>query len=352
MNYIGIDHHKEFSHVTVMDERGTILRQGRIDNSAESVAELFADLAGPSVAVLEGGRNWTVMYDRLEAHAQEVKLAHPKKVKAIASAKIKTDKIDSEALTYLLRSDLIPEAHVPCPEVRSIRNVLRQRMFFVRMRTMVKNRIHTLVDRHPEIERSEGMKSDLFGKAGMQWLREADFAQKTRRLLDGELGVLEVLNERIKASDGWVKELFAQNPDAMLLDSLPGIGTFLALLLSVEIDGVERFDDPKKLASYAGLVPSTYSSGGKTFHGKITKEGNKWIRWALVEAVQTAIQKDYWLRSLYERKSHRLGKSKAKVALARKLLTLAYFVLKEKRPYLPIKQRILQTMRKHNSPAA
>jgi transposase len=339
MNYIGVDFHKHYSQVTVLDEKGKVLSRERIENTQEAVATLFEGLEKSTMAVMEVGRNWTVMYDLLEVYADQVKLAHPKKVKAIASAKIKTDTISSEVLAHLLRANLIPEAHVASPEVRHVRNVLRQRMFYVRVRTMVKNRIHALVDRHPEIKRSKGMKADLFGKAGTTWLREAPFPGETRKLLDAELQMLEALNIRIGANDVWIKELAKDNEQAALLQTIPGIGRFFSLLLSAEIDGIERFASPKKLASYAGLVPSTYSSGGKTFHGRITKEGNKWIRWALVEAVVPAITSDYWLRSLYERKKRTLGTNKAKVAVARKLLTLAYRVLSERRPYQSIKER-------------
>ena len=343
MNYVGIDYHKKYSHITVMDERGEIFREGRIGNSVESVSKVFEGLEDPTVAVVEATRNWTLMYDRLEMFADEVKLAHPMKVKAIASAKIKTDKIDSMVLAHLLRADLIPEAHVPNKEIRTIRSVLRQRMFFVRMRTMVKNRIHTLVDRYPEIERVKGMKADLFGKTGMRWMKSIDLPPEARKLLDAELEVIEALNERIKASDRWVYELSKGNEEVQLLQTIPGIGRFFGLLLWVEIDGIDRFASPKKLASYAGLVPSTYASGGKTRHGRITKQGNKWIRTAMVEAVMLAMRKDYWVRGQYERLKRNHGSNTAKVALARKLLAVVYRVLKEKRPYLPVKDRISQS---------
>jgi len=356
MNYVGVDYHKKYSSVTVVDEKGDEKMQVRINNTRGSLTSLFNEIDGPCSAVIEACRNWQVMHDMLEEFADEVKLAHPLKVKAIASAKIKTDEIDSRVLADLLRADLIPEAHVPSRDVRLARNVLRQRMFYVRLRTMVKNRIHALVDRHPEIARSKGMKSDLFGKAGMEWLREIDLSKHERRLLDGELELLDALNDRIKRSDGWVKELAKDNEDVELLQTIPGIGRFFAVLLWSEIDGIERFPTPKKLCSYAGLVPSTYSSGGKTFHGRITKRGNKWIRWAMVEAVVPAITHDYWLRSHYEHVKRRDGSNPAKVAVARRLLTLAYRLLSERRAYRPVKEQmrsnIRTSMEKRNIPVA
>jgi len=339
MNIIGIDYHKSYSHVTVLTETGELLGKGRIGNRLEDVAALFENLEGESKAVIEATRNWLVMHDMLEQYC-DVTLANPFKVKAIASAKIKTDEIDSRVLADLLRADLIPEAHVPSKDVRLARNVLRQRLFFVRMRTMVKNRIHGLVDRHPEIEKGKGMKSDLFGKSGTRWLYEIDVGSDERKLLDSELTLLEALNARIKSSDRWVNELAKGNKEIDLLKTIPGIGKFFAVLLWAEIDGVKRFATPKKLAAYAGLVPSTYSSGGKTHHGRITRQGNKWIRWAMVEAVVPAITNDWWLRSHYEHIKVRAGYNGAKVATARRLLTLVFRVLSERRAYRPVREKM------------
>lgn len=347
MNYMGVDYHKKYSTVTVVDERGKVMRQMRIDNTRESLMILFDEIEGPCSAVLEACRNWLVMHDMLEEFAQEVKLAHPLKVKAIASAKIKTDEIDSRVLADLLRADLIPEAHVPSPGVRLSRSVLRQRLFYVRLRTMVKNRIHGIVDAHPQIVRARGMKSDLFGKAGRKWLDEIELSRSERRLLDNELELLDALNGQIRKSDRWVKELSEGNEQIKNLQTIPGIGKFISVLLWSEIDGIDRFANPKKLSSYAGLVPSTYSSGGKTFHGRLTKQGSKWIRWAVIEAAVPAITSDYWLRSHYDHVKSRSGSNAAKVAVARRLLALVYRVLKENRAYRSVKEQAKHNIRKN-----
>ncbi|MCY1556419.1 Transposase IS116/IS110/IS902 family protein [compost metagenome] len=116
------------------------------------------------------------------------------------------------------------------------------------------------------------------------------------------------------------------------MKTIPGIGEFFARLIDAEIDDISRFRNPKKLAAYAGLVPSTYSSGGKTFHGKIIKQGNKWLRWAFVEAVTPAVASDLELRAQYEHLKIR-GTNKARVAIARKLLTIAFQILRDQRAY-------------------
>ena len=139
---VGVDYHKKFSYGTIMTESGQIIKQGRFANHPQAVANFLGEHAGPDYsAVLEATRNWTVMHDWLEELAGNVTLAHPLKVKAIAEAKIKTDKIDATTLAHLLRCDLVPAAYVRSPQARILTNLLRHRMFLVRIQTKTKNRI-------------------------------------------------------------------------------------------------------------------------------------------------------------------------------------------------------------------
>lgn len=141
------------------------------------------------------------------------------------------------------------------------------------------------------------------------------------------------MEEKIKLTEQKIRETFKKDAICRLLESVPGIGELSAVLIRYEIDDIERFVSASKLCSYAGLVPSTYSSGGKTYQGKITKQGNRWLRWTLVEAAQTAVNNDLWLKRFYNRIAERSGKKKAKVAVARKLLEIIYKIWKEQRSY-------------------
>mgnify|MGYP000308017956 CR=1 FL=1 len=324
MHCVGVDYHKKSSYVTVMDERGKVVKEAQIANTQEALAAFLDGRAKGASAVLEAGRNWPVMYDWLEELVDEVTLAHPAKVRVIAEAKVKTDRIDSRMLAHLLRADLIPAAYVPGAVTREQRRRLRQRMFLVRLSTMVKNRVHTLVDRHPELSRQAGGWSDLFGKAGRAWLEQVDLPEGEAELLRTDLELLGAIQEHIKRSNRWVSQLARKDARAKLLATLPGIGDFFGVLLAVEIDDVRRFSRPQKLAAYAGLVPSTYASGGYVHHGRITKRGNKWIRWACIEAAYPAIKQDPELAALYQR-----------LKVAKRLLIIAYRVLKESRAYRP-----------------
>jgi transposase len=333
MEYVGVDYHKQYSYLAIMDEQGKVIKQGRVVNDPVKVRQFLGDGEVERKAVLEAGRNWTVMHDWLEEEVKEVWLAHPKKVKAIAEAKIKTDKIDAQTLAHLLRADLIPRAYVPGKETREIKTVLRQRMFMVRVSTMVKNRIKTLVDRYPEVKKGYSTE-EIFSKQGMQWLRKIELSATDRRLLSNELDLLEYVQGQIKTSNGWVEDIGNDDERVELLRTVPGIGKFFGLLIASEIDDVNRFRSKEKLAAYAGLIPSVHSSGGKTYFGEMTNHGNRYLRWAFIEAVWPAIRKDLSLRELYERIKSRKNANIAKVAVARRLSEVCYSILKQRRAYV------------------
>jgi len=342
VHYIGVDYHKKYSYVVVKDKEGKVERRGKVDNTKEEFRQLLKPYQ-EGKAVLEATRNWGLVYDWLEEILDDVALAHPLKVRAIAEARIKTDKISADILCDLLRSNLLPEAYVPDKGTREAKNILRQRMFFVRVQTMVKNRIYTILDRHPEIVSQAPDVSDLFGASGMEWLRQAVY-----QLLTSELELLEVLKQKISESNGMVKELARGDKWVKLLRSIPGLGPFFSVLVAKEIDDITRFRDEKKLCAYAGLVPSTYASGGKVFHGRITKTGNKWLRWAFIEAVQPAVSCDADLFAYYQRLKMKKGANAAKVATARRLLTIVYRVLSQERLY----ERRNKRARRSLAPAA
>jgi transposase len=333
MYSIGVDFHKVYSHMTVLDGQGHVVKAGKVPNTAEAIRAFVAPYRDGGQAVVEATRNWTVVYDLLEEELEAVHLAHPLKVRAIAEARIKTDRIDSRILAHLLRCDLLPTAYVRPKEQRVVQQVLRQRMFLVRVRTMVKNRIHVLIDRQPEVRETAAGFSDLFGATGLAWLQAVELAPLERRLLDSELALLEALRQRIAESEGSIRRLSVGDVRVRRIRTIPGMGRFFSVLVVHEIGDIRRFSAPEKLCAYAGLVPSVYASGGKVFHGRLTKQGNKWLRWAMVEAVRPAVKTDPELRGYYGRIRHRKGPNPAKVATARRLLTIVHRVLSQERPY-------------------
>lgn len=331
---IGIDIHRKYSQISVMRKDGKIIERQKVNNDRKSLEKaLEAYSEDETKAVIESSWNWGLLYDMLSDYVDEVKVAHPLKVRAIAEARIKTDKISADTLAHLLRTDLIPECHVRTKDSRRIQQVLRQRMFLVRLQTMVKNRIHSLIDRQENVREQVFAYTDLFGAKGMQFLRSAELPALERKMLDEDLELLEALRTRIRSIESILEQLKENDEIVERLKSVPGIGKFFAMLIRHEIDSLDRFQTSDKLCAYAGLVPSTYSSGGKTHHGGIIKQGNKYLRWALIEAVVHAIRADAQLRSYYESMKLKKGANSAKVATARRLLKIIYQIWKEKRSY-------------------
>lgn len=350
MLYVGVDAHSKTSWITVMDEKGKILKREQITSCRQDVRRSLGRYRQPMRAVVEASYSWGPIYDWLDEVTGDVILAHPGKVRAIAEARIKTDKIDSETLAHLLRADLIPEAYAPSKDIRAIKRVLRQRMFFVRVRTMLKNRIKALLAQHsldiPDV-------SDLYGKKGLQWLKGTKLPEPDGKLLNEDLELLLVLNERIATTESLISELSEGDESVDWLFSLPGIGKFLSVLIRYEVDNIERFSSAKKFTGYTGLVPSTYASGQRMVHGRLTKRGNKWLRWAFIEAVTPAIRKSAMLRRYYDRIKARRGCKDARAATARKLAELAWTVWTEKRLFTESgKKRFRRTKSFSRTPVA
>ena len=320
--YVGLDVHKKVCYGTVMDENGEIVRQGKFSNDFEALYSFMDGLEGASV-VMESGYCWQPLYEALEESGHIVKLAHPKEVKALA--KKKTDKIDSETLAHLLRTDLLPESYVPPRDVRELRDRVRRRAFLVGMRTKVRNRIHAEL-----VKRRIRLGVDPWTRKGRMLLKGLELES-----LEEVQPVLDVLDRQIALMSKDLRKMCRENPNAELLTTIPGVGYYVALLLVAEIGDVNRFPDSESLCSYAGLVPVVWSSGGSTHHGGLTREGSKWIRWALTQAVHVHIRYDTNLSRFYKRLAAKKPSQVAVMAAARKMLKVIYWMLRNNEPYHP-----------------
>lgn len=336
MKYIGLDCHKKYDHATMIDTETGEIKVKKLIHLKEEYAE-FIGGKDDTRLVMESCWNWCKTYELVKDLVEEVTLAHPLKVRAIASAKIKTDAIDSRTLTELLMADLIPQAHLRKAENRIKQRVIRHRAFLITMRTRLKCRIHDLVDSQllPR-EVIEVKPTNIFSKKGVKWLHSLELVtEEERRMSKSYLTLLDAINQEISSSNNMIKEIYDKDRDAQLLATIPGIGVTLSALISTEIDGIERFKSSSKLCSYAGLVPSTHSSGGKTYHGRITSEGNRWLRWGLIEAVVPASYGDAGIRQqLNDLRKVKSG-NVAKTIMARRLLKIVYRVLSERRAFVP-----------------
>jgi len=325
--YAGLDVHQEFTVGTVVDEMGNAVRELKVPTDEQGYKRLFYELQNVT-AVFEAGRNWSYIANLLKPYCT-FKMAHPLKVRLIASARIKTDEIDSRTLAHLLRTNLIPESYMPSDSIVELRNLVRYRVRIGRMATHLKNRTHDILAR-------EGHKSDFkkpYQKKAMLWIQNLKMNPVNRDELDYTLKLLNELEDKIKELDEKLEKERIKYPEANLLTTIPGIATYSALLILAEVGDFSRFPSADKLAAYSGLVSSTHQSGNRCYQGRITKQGNVWLRWILTQCAHASVKKQHRLQKFYLRIKHRRGEQKAITATARKMLTTIWYMLQRNEAY-------------------
>jgi len=333
MNYLGIDLSKRDFHAVVMDQAGVILHSHKYQNTKEDVLAVLAHCPDKPSIVIEATQNWMWLVNLLkQQEIDEVTLAHPLKTKAIASARIKNDELDATTLAHLLRSNLVPPSYIATPEEQEDRELSRARCQLVKQQTWCKNQVHSLLTKENLIPSV----SDLFGKKGRQWLESVtpDLPQAKQLVLNQWLMLLTDTRARVKDLEAAIHQKCLGNQQVELLQTIPGFGEITSFVIVAEIGGnIRRFPTGKQFASYLGLVPSLYQSGKTKRLGSITKLGNPYARWVLVQTAQRLVRNDEFYRLAYAALALRRGKKKAIVAIARKLAVLSWRILVDQRPY-------------------
>jgi transposase len=322
--WVGIDLHRRRSQIAIIDEHGELTLQKRIATGRETITELLGDPESTHVA-LEATYGWEWLADLLEDAGFDVHLAHPLRTRAIASARVKTDAIDARTLAHLLRTGLLPEAYIAPPELRDLRDLLRHRATLVHLRTSIKNRVHALLARQgilPEY-------TDLFGTAGREYLATLQLPDGPRRRLDSLLTLIGDFDREITTTTAEIDQRAKAEERVKVLCQIRGIGRYTAMLIIAEVGDVKRFPTAKHLCQWAGLTPTVRSSDGKARLGHISRQGSTILRWALCEAAQHTPTGGGPLRAQYERIAKRRGPKIAKVAVARQILTLCYYGLRD-----------------------
>ena len=319
----GLDVHKDSTYATILDSKGNILNQTRMDN--DKVLSYLDDYDIDRIG-MEASNQVSSLYRKLTREGYSVSVSHPKKTRYIAEAKIKNDRVDSKAIAELVRLDALPKAYMPDEDTAILREKIRRRAFLVRERVRLRVKIKNFLA-------YEGIKPSfeygLFTEKGIAWLHSLSLEP-----IESYLRIIRPLDDEIKRISKHLKELANDDKDVRLLMTVPGVGYYTALLVKSEVGDIDRFNDGERLCSYAGIVPSTHASGRSIRHGSITKEGSKWLRWAMVEAAMTHVHKyDTSIAQAYHRIAERRGKQVATVAAAGKLLMCCYSVLKNKRSY-------------------
>jgi transposase len=319
--YVGIDVHRKRSQVAVVDQDGAVLANRNVTNGVAPVLSVIGGLPAGTPAAFEAAFGWGWLLELLEDYGFEPHMVHPLQCKAIASARLKNDKVDAATLAQLLRADLLPEAWIAPPAVRQMRALLRHRAQLVRLRTLLRNRIHAVLADH-----GHGRPEGCWSGPGRRWLASLQLPAVSREVIDDALALIDAVEEPIDRLDQEVRRRARSDPRVTVLTQLPGVGEFTALVLLAEIGDISRFASARKLASWAGLTPMVRGSDRTVRHGHISKQGPVWVRWVLCQAAQTAKRHPDFAAG-YQAITRRRGSKIATTAIARKLLTRAYHLL-------------------------
>jgi transposase len=315
--YIGIDLHKSFFQACAVTPTGERQWERRFPRTADGVARFVARGVGARHAIAgeASGPTWTFV-DALAPTEASICVVDPRKTKLKAGYAAKTDRLDARRLADALRRDSVVSIYIPPVAIRELREVCRGRHQVVRLRTRLAQMIRALLLRAGA---GEPPGTRLFAPTALAWLAQVTVAPDAERNLRRLERLYRAVHADVVGADAEVKLRAGADPIAHALSALTGIGPVLGLTIRAEIGDIARFASGPALASYAGLVPRVDRSADHVYHGRITREGSPWLRWALVDAAMHAIKRGdatgRWARRLATRK----GIYKARVALARVL---------------------------------
>jgi transposase len=326
--YVGLDVHRKIVVATALDARGHELAQEKFGSTPSELVDFLSQLPGRKHVALEACSMWAPYYDVAVSTGAVVTLSNPFKTRLIAEASLKSDKVDSEALARLLRVDSLPTAFAPPPEVRQLRTLVQDRLFYRRYWNAVAN--HTY---HFLIARGIPYEDHLLQRRRKrEVLRKLELPE-----VDRGLETLRTLEDRRKELDRAIHAAWLESVEGQLLTTIPGVGELTAMGLVAYLCPIERFRTSRHAASYAGLVPTSYQSADRQYHGRLKRDSNAFLRWVLVEASWTHRQRQSRgdVARHARRITRRRGSGKGSIAGAPKLLRIVYVILKERRPYLP-----------------
>ena len=321
--YVGMDVHRKRSQIAVLDQGGTQLLNRNLPNDPAELVPVLGRLAPGTPVAFEAAYGWGWLVDLLEELGLEPHLVHPSRCKAIASARLKDDKVDARTLAQLLRAELLPEAWIAPQQVRDQRALLQHRAWLGRIATAAKCRVHAVL-----ADRGIRVQERLWTAAGRAWLADLELPAVQRGIVDDCCGLLDAITPVVARLE---RDLLAHaKPDPRIdaLQVLPGIGPITAMTLVAEIGEIGRFPTARKLCAWGGLTPAVRNSDRKVRHGHISKQGSPWVRWVLEEAAQKAKTRPPFAR-FYADCAARRGRQIATVAVARKLLARSFHILKE-----------------------
>ena len=329
--FVGLDVHKRVVQACILDADGHVLTQQRFPCTAEQLtgfAHRHLD-AGTPVVLEATSHTWAIVDVLASAAEAPVHVSNPMRTRAIASAKIKTDRIDARVLADLMRSGYLPQVWQPDSATRALRRQMAHRAALVAQRTACKNRLHAILAQRLIVSPH----ADLFGKRGLAWLKSLELDPDGELARSVELQILDTLDRQLERLEAQHAQDAYHDARVRLLMTLPGVDVTVALALVAAWGDIDRFDSAERASAYLGLVPSTHASADKCYHGPITKQGNSRARWLLVQAAQHLDKHPGPLGVQFKRLQARKNRNVAVVAMARKLACIAYLMLRNGEPY-------------------
>lgn len=331
MLIIGCDFHPEFQQIAMLEKETGEITCHRLQHQ-EQARKFYASLPEAALVGMESS-GFTQWFERmLEEMGHQLWIGDAARIRASVVRRQKTDQRDAGHILTLLMENRFPKLWVPTMEERDVRQLLLHRHHLVRSRTQVKNQLQAMA-----LNQGMRKKRQLWTEAGREGLQKLALNAHTAARRDECLQRLNYLDGQIRQLNQRVAEEAGQRAEARLLMTHPGVGMQTALAFVLTIGPVERFENAKKVASYVGLIPAEYSSGGRQRLGRISKQGSPLLRFLLVEAAQSAARYDPELKRMYVRLCLRRSRGQAKVAVARRLATKLYWMLRRGKTYAQLK---------------
>ena len=321
--YVAIDLHLNRSVVVRENEAGEKVAVTRIENDPLALAEAMRDAGEQPEVAIEATYGWYWAVDTLEELGANVHLVNPSGL-AWENRRVKNDYRDCCDLLDRMRLGKLPEAWIAPHPVRELRELVRYRARLVMLRTGLKAQLKAVLAKHglrPPVK-------DLWGLAGPIWLDQLDLPRAYTTRIESIRDLVEVYDREIHMLEGEIHRQLSGHPGYQAIQAIPGVGQTIGAIMVAEIGDVSRFRDPQALCSWAGLTPKHHESDTKVRRGRITKQGSRLVRWAAIEAVSNG-RGGPKLKADYHRIAERRPKNVARVAVARKLLIMVFYGLRD-----------------------
>jgi transposase len=328
MILIGCDFHPSWQQVCWLDRNTGETEEKKLIHTPGEVERFYRQFPAPALVGMESTGNCQWFVELVESMGHEVWIGDAAKIRASDSRQQKHDRRDAQLLLRLLDEGRFPRIWKPASEQKDLRQLLIHRYKMVRLRAQAKNGLQ-----HLAMNQGLQKKRRLWSKKGQKLLNELPLRPWASRRREDLLKIMAMLDQQIQMLDLAVIEAAEKDPQARLLMTQPGVGPVTSLAFVLTMGDVNRFQRGKQVASYLGLIPREYSSGGHQRLGSISKQGNRFMRMLLVEAAQVAVRCDPQMRREYLHRCHEKPKGVAKVAAARKLAIRLYWMLRTQKQY-------------------